>query len=141
LADELGAWLQHLMAGVEQEVFSVLEELQVTVGQTKVLQVLNACDGEISVKAVGERLQLSLPAASRSVDALVQRGWLERREDPDDRRMKRVRLSPEGQSIVERILEARRDHLTRYAATLSDAERKRLASTLSSLPHHTDPDA
>ena len=48
----------------------------------------------VSVKELAEELGLSLPGASRAVDALLQRGLVERREDEHDRRMKRAARSP-----------------------------------------------
>ena len=50
---------------------------------------------------------MSLPATSRTVDGLLQRGLLERREDEHDRRIKRVRLTDEGRDVVDRIDTAR----------------------------------
>ena len=34
---------------------------------------------------------------------LLRRGWLERREDPTDRRMKRVGITPDGRKVIHRI--------------------------------------
>lgn len=134
LTEEILAWIPRVMRGADSKVFEVLEELHVTIGQTKVLQDLHACGCEISVKEVGTRLNISLPAASRSVDALVQRGWMERREDPDDRRSKLVRLSPEGESVVKRLTDARRAHLASYLETLDEPQRRDLLSALKAIP-------
>ena len=49
--------------------------------------------GEHSVKEIAAHLVLSLPAASRAVDGLVQRGFVTRRESAEDRRSRIVALS------------------------------------------------
>lgn len=134
LADEVLIWFGRVMRGADNRIYEVLEELDVTIGQTKVLQDLHSCGCEISVKEVGNRLSLSLPAASRSIDALVQRGWLERREDPSDRRSKLVQLTPAGEVVVERLTEARRNHIASYAEQLTGEQRARLLSALQALP-------
>jgi len=80
---------------------------------------------------------LSLPGASRIVDALLRRGWLERREDLHDRRMKRVGITPDGREVVDRIETARLAGLEDYAASLTPEQRNRLSSALSDLPHRS----
>lgn len=134
LAEEIVGWFPRVMSGADSRIYAVLEELDVTIGQTKVLQDLHGCGCGVSVKEVGNRLSLSLPAASRSVDALVQRGWLARREDPSDRRQKIVELTPEGVAVVDRLVEARLTHVANYAERLTPAQRARLLSALQDLP-------
>ena len=71
--------------------------------QMKTLGMLDDCVEEVSVKELSERLGLSLPATSRTVDGLLRRGLLSRREDTEDRRIKRVRLTDDGRDVVDRI--------------------------------------
>ena len=94
-------------------------------------------DLEVSVKEVSDRLALSLPGASRTVDALLRRGWVERREDPADRRMKRVGITPDGREVIDRIENARLAGLEDYAASLTREQRATLSSALSNLPHRS----
>jgi DNA-binding MarR family transcriptional regulator len=103
----------------------------------KTLHVLADGGSELSVKELSDRLGLSLPGASRIVDALMRRGWLERREDPDDRRMKRVRITDDGRKVLDRIEAARLAGLEDYAASLTPEQRTRLSSALSDLPHRS----
>ena len=80
---------------------------------------------------------MSLPGASRTVDALLRRGWLERREDEHDRRMKRVGITESGRAVVERIDNARLAGIEQYTASLTPEQRSRLAAALADLPHHS----
>jgi DNA-binding MarR family transcriptional regulator len=135
LAGELlGLW-HHLMRGSSQHLYALIAELEISITQMKTLHALSDCTQEISVKQLSDRLGLSLPGASRIVDALLRRGWVERREDPDDRRMKRVGITPAGREIVDRIETARLVGLEKYAASLTPEQRTRLSSALSDLPH------
>ena len=63
---------------------------------------------------------MSLPAASRMVDDLVRRGFVERHEDAEDRRMKRVRLTDDGGAVIRRLNAARLNGLEQFAQTLTD---------------------
>src|SRR4051812_13184526 len=102
----------------------------------KALGVLADCGCELSVKEVSEELGISLPGASRTVDALMRRGYLERREDDADRRMKRIGITPAGRDVARRILEARLEGLEQFTSSLTSEQRTRLMAALSDLPHH-----
>jgi DNA-binding MarR family transcriptional regulator len=117
--------------------FAILGELELTLTQMKTLGMLNECVEEISVKDLSERLGLSLPATSRTVDGLLRRGFLSRTEDTEDRRIKRLRLTDAGRDVVERLASARLQGLETYAASLSDEQRAALMAALADLPHHT----
>src|SRR6266508_2833482 len=107
LAAELLELWHHLMHGSSQHLYELISELDISITQMKTLHVLADTGSEVSVKELSDLLRLSLPGASRIVDALMRRGWLERREDPDDRRMKRIGITPAGREILERIETAR----------------------------------
>lgn len=138
LAGELLDLWAHLMRGSSQQMFAVLGELDLTMTQMKTLSMLDDCTCEVSVKELSERLALSLPATSRTVDGLLRRGFLSRHEDTEDRRIKRVRLTDEGRATVQRIVTARLQGLEAYAATLSDDQRAVLMAALADLPHKKD---
>lgn len=137
LAGELHALWSHLMRGGTQQMFAILGELELTLTQMKTLGMLNECVQEVSVKELSERLGLSLPATSRTVDGLLRRGFLSRTEDTEDRRIKRLRLTDAGRDVVERLTSARLQGLEAYAASLSDDQRAALMAALADLPHHT----
>ena len=137
LAAELLELWHHLMRGSTQQLYTLIAELDLSITQMKTLHILTDGGSELSVKELSDRLGLSLPGASRIVDALMRRGWLERREDPDDRRMKRVRITAEGRKILDRIETARLAGLEDYAASLTPEQRARLSSALSDLPHRS----
>jgi DNA-binding MarR family transcriptional regulator len=135
LAGELLDLWTHLMRGSSQQMFILLGELDLTITQMKTLGMLEDCVEQVSVKELSERLGLSLPATSRTVDGLLRRGLLSRLEDTEDRRIKRVRLTDDGRAMVHRIVTARLQGLEAYAATLSDDQRAVLMEALADLPH------
>ena len=137
LAGELLDLLHHLMRGSSQNMYALIAELDISITQMKTLHALSECVREISVKELSDRLRLSLPGASRLVDGLMRRGWIERREDPDDRRMKRIGITAEGRRVIDRIESARLVGLEQYAASLTPEQRATLSSALSDLPHRS----
>ena len=130
----LGLW-QHLAHGSGGRLFQVIEELDLSITQMKVLGALDIADEEPSVKGVSQGVGCSLPNASRAVETLQQRGWVERREDADDRRVKRLRITAAGRDALQRINAARLEGIEEYAASLSPEQRTTLLAALTALPH------
>ena len=128
LAEQLLALWRAVLAPRGVATYAIFEELDLTLTQVKTLTALSV--DELTVKDLAERLGLSLPGASRAVDALVERGLLGRREDTADRRMKRLRCTGAGRDALERLDEARLAGVANFTATLPAAQRKRLSAAL-----------
>jgi DNA-binding MarR family transcriptional regulator len=137
LAAELLTLWHHLMKGQSHRMFAILDELDLSMSHVKALQVLADCGCELSVKEVSEEVGLSLPGGSRTIDALLRRGYLERREDEQDRRMKRIGITQAGRDVARRIVGARLEGLEQYTSALSPEQRSRLMSALADLPHRS----
>ena len=132
-AELLGLW-RRLLRGSSKGLYAVLSELDLSMTQMKTLHALAEREDELSVKELAEALAMSLPNASRTVDNLLQRGLLERREDPHDRRIKRVAVTDAGRDVVQRIDTARLQGLESWAAGLSPEQRQTLLDALLTLP-------
>jgi DNA-binding MarR family transcriptional regulator len=107
------------------ELLQVLVDLDSSVSQVKMLFLLED-GGEHSVKEIATALELSLPAVSRAIDGLVEKGFVTRRESTEDRRSRIVALTELGTARVTTIIEARLRKLEDFAALLTDEERTRL---------------
>lgn len=129
VAAQFAALAQHVMTRGNGELLPAVDELGVTLSQLKALAVIEAA-GELSLKAVGESLGLSLPAVSRSVESLVKRGLVTREECPEDRRSKLVRATPEGSAKIREIGELRMSGLRSFVDSLSQEELDVLAPAL-----------
>jgi DNA-binding MarR family transcriptional regulator len=64
---------------------------------------------------------------TRTVTALVERGLVERIEDPQDRRQVLVSLTPAGRQVLSDARNRRNEWLARRLAELEPAERRLLA--------------
>jgi len=129
LTEALAAVWAHLTKGSSSDLFRVVDELGLSFSQVKMLFLLED-GGEHSVKEVAASLVLSLPAASRAVDGLVERGFVTRRESVEDRRSRIVALSPAGREVVGAMLRARFATLDTFVATIAPAERDQLLIAL-----------
>jgi DNA-binding MarR family transcriptional regulator len=110
--------------------FNAIAGLDLSFTQIKALCALEADGEERSVKAMAQSLGISLPAMSRAVDGLFERGLVGREEDPADRRMKRVRLTDAGARVPRALNEARLSALKDLLDSLSDEEAEALGDAL-----------
>jgi DNA-binding MarR family transcriptional regulator len=129
LTEALASVWAHLTKGSSGDLFRVVDELGLSFSQVKMLLLLED-GGERSVKAIAAHLVLSLPAASRAVDGLVERGFVTRRESAEDRRSRIVALSSSGHAVVTAMLRARLATLDTFVAEITPAERDNLLAAL-----------
>jgi DNA-binding MarR family transcriptional regulator len=134
VAAELLALWRQILSGSTRSLYALLAELDLSMTQLKLLHVLVECKSEVSIKELAEELSMSLPNASRTIDGLLQRGLLERREDEHDRRVKRVGATPAARELIDRVDTARLQGLEAWAERLSPEQRQTLLTALSSLP-------
>jgi DNA-binding MarR family transcriptional regulator len=138
LAGDLYALVVHLHKDCNADLFEAVGTLDLSLTQIKLLHHLEEAARELTLKEGAELVHVSLPAASRTVDELVRRGFVERHEDVDDRRMKRVRLTDDGRAVIRRLNAARLSGLQQFTETLTDAERRKLAGALTKLLERAD---
>lgn len=112
MADDRDALIERL-ADLQREVSKSLaaHRLPTLVQSNLTMQQLRlvvgvAVAGPASGQELAARLGVSLGTITGIVDRLVAQGLVERREDPADRRVRRVALSPAGVELVEKLLDA-----------------------------------
>jgi DNA-binding MarR family transcriptional regulator len=89
--------------------------------------------GSTNVSEIGEQLGVTNPAASQAVDRLVGLGLIERTEDPEDRRTKRLALTREGHAIIEKSIEARSQWVEGLTDALNPEQQNMIISALTML--------
>jgi DNA-binding MarR family transcriptional regulator len=132
LARGLAGLLRYFTQASDSEFLRQADELDLTLTQLKVLVLLYDLPEPqlLSVKEVAEELGISLPAASRAIDPVVKRRLVARKEDEQDRRVKRVRLTARGETAVGRLIATRVAAAESLIAELTATEREKLADAL-----------
>lgn len=92
-----------------------------------------ALQGPLRMGALAEELGVTVATASRTVDALEERGLASREPDPDDARAVRVALTAAGKRERERRRKRFVEALERLMQELSDDERHQLVASLETL--------
>jgi DNA-binding MarR family transcriptional regulator len=120
IADIMGAQqrLQHLFA---YDRSSPIFTSHLTVSQLKILMLLSR-DGLISGGELARLLNVGLATLSGMIDRLVVQDLVERTEDPRDRRVRRIGLTPAGAELVGSIITAGAEKHRRLLSGLSAQE-------------------
>ncbi len=138
LASDLYALIVFLHKNCNADLFEAVGALELSLSQIKLMHHLEDQPRELSLKEAGELIHVSMPAASRMVDDLVRRGFAQRREDEDDRRMKRVCLTEGGRTAIRRLNAARLSGLIQFVDNLTTTESGSLAPALEQLLERDD---
>ena len=140
LALRFGALMMCTLSSEGGAVIQAIDDSGLNFSQMKVLVALAGHEDAESatVKQVSGRLGLSLASASRAVDVLVKRNLATRAEDAEDRRIRRVSLTTEGQGVADELMAARMAGLEAFVASLSSVERRKLEAALDVLLQRQD---
>ena len=85
----------------DQSMTSALEKLDLTASQGHIMGYLTHCQQPPCPRDVEERFHLSHPTVSGILSRLEQKGFVELRPDPEDRRCKRIWVLPKGMECHE----------------------------------------
>jgi DNA-binding MarR family transcriptional regulator len=122
LTRDMYALASYLMRTANVGTFNTIAELDLSFTQLKALCALEMDGEERSVKALAESMGVSLPTMSRAIDGLFERGFVDRREDPVDRRVRRLRLTDAGRAVPKALNEARLSALHELLGSLGNEE-------------------
>lgn len=94
-----------------------------------ILRVIRQGNG-LSQQALGEKLGMFPSRLVAFIDDLEERGLVERRNSPADRRSYALHLTDAGREALDQINRVSREHQDELCAALGDAERAQLADYL-----------
>lgn len=86
--------------------------------------------GACGMSKVSEGFDITPAAASQLVDKLVQSGYMQRVEDPEDRRAKLLSLTDKGRELIQQGMEERYRWVEELAEKLRAEERAQISEAL-----------
>jgi len=112
----------------------ILSSLGTRHGRFVLLMLLNKhAPGEMTPAELAEKTGVTRATISGLLDGLEKDGLVERRPDPQDRRLTRLFLTPAGVQLLERIRPTYCEWFTGLIAPLTEDERKQLVHILQKL--------
>src|SRR3981081_960391 len=101
----------------------------------RVLEVL-LNKGPLPVNTIGPKVWITPGSISVAVDRLVKKGLVSRKDHPDDRRIRRVELTPKGRALITRGFGEHAAAMEDVAGVFSKNERLTLLRLLNKLGKH-----
>jgi DNA-binding MarR family transcriptional regulator len=87
----------------------------------------------ISQNVLAARLRLEKSTVSRLASMLERRGWLDRVRDKNDTRLLRLRLTPSGSRVVQRLAASREARFSKVFEAIPADKRDAVLESLSLL--------
>jgi len=113
----------------------ILGDFGITSPQFDALVFLHR-DGDMSMGALCERMSLACSTVTDLVGRMEKGGFVTRERDRSDRRVINIRLNPQGEEMVRKVLASRIRYLTGVLKELSEEERTRAISSLELIYRH-----
>jgi DNA-binding MarR family transcriptional regulator len=131
-AEAVREWTDVFMRHSTRDIQSMTRETGLSLSQVHTLFRLHF-HSSCPVTDLGESLELTKAAASHLAQRLVEMNLVERAEDPADRRVRLLRLTPQGQRFVRRMLVSRHAWLRRLTAALTPEQQAEVVRALGHL--------
>lgn len=103
----------------------IMNECGLTLPQIVAMHVLRNRAG-VSLLAMQDALRLSASATSTLIDKMVEKGFVDRRENPVDRRLKALQLTESGVALLDRMAVSRAEEFTAAMAVVDPELRAQL---------------
>ena len=134
LLDQIGALEIRLLAGgLPEETVSLLD-YDLTLQQLRAFAVVFA-RGQAPVNQVADALGVRPNVATGIVQRLVDRGLIERHEDPADRRVRQLTVTPKGLALIEEVGAVIFAKGRRLLKRLTDEQLRQLRDLLAAMDH------
>ena len=124
--------LMHAARGFRRRSATALAPWSISPHQARALRVI-ALRGPLRSAVLADWLRIAPRSATEVVDALVQRGLVQRQPDPQDRRAVLVGITPAGAQLRQELEAARAVAAEEFFAPLDRGEREVLVGLLARL--------
>ena len=125
----VGFLLSSLGYSVARQFREALAPLRLEPREFALLRAIGAAEGQ-SQQALGDRLLIPASRMVAFVDALEARGLLERKANPEDRRVRALHLTPAGRDVLGQAFSLALAFERRICADLAAGERELLLDML-----------
>ena len=86
--------------------------------------------GPLSMSEIGRRLYISKPSMTTLADTLIDNGWAGRHNDPGDRRVINLTITPQGKKHLRQAFEIYKSDVSALLSRLDDQDMQQLSAAL-----------
>lgn len=127
-ADRILSTIPMMMRAIGQEIHEH-DACEITIPQFRALMTLQNHAGA-TVSLMAEHLGVSLPAVSRLIDGLVERGFITRATPAHDRRRVQLSLTEDGRAMLGRVHQQAIGFLAGHLTAFLDDDLERISQSM-----------
>jgi len=127
--NSVGWMLKVLCTSLDAEMSNELRRLDLNTGQFAVLMTLSEAEG-LTQAEIGKKITMPGYATTRTIDALEEKQFVERRKDDRSRRSYRIYLTDQSRRIIPELFTIVMKVNEQLLSVLSSTERKHLTAIL-----------
>ncbi len=117
--------------GFKKELSCVFKKQGLTFSQYNVLRILDACeDGHNTMRNINRIMLVSSANLTGIAKRLERSGFVIRKNDPNDDRVKRLEITQRGRKVLKDIADRKEAHVQKFLEPYSDAQKSALLGTL-----------
>ncbi len=124
--------LNRCSQSVHKKELSVIKESGLTASQFEVLEVLRDL-GDLRISDIIEKILATGGNMTVVIDNLAKDGLVQQSADPQDKRVKLIRISDKGKSLMDDLIPRYLDNINSIFDELSEAEKRTLREILTKL--------
>ena len=128
-SQSLRSWMDIVMHRSQRGWMHFAKSTGLSMPQFSILMQLHH-KGPCGMSEISERFDITAAAASQLTEKLVQGGYIERAEDPNDRRAKSIQLMPKGKELVEAGMTERYRWMDELVSKLSAEDKPKVVEAL-----------
>ncbi len=132
---KLTAVLFRAMQSVEKVIQKDIMSYDINTSEFSALELLYH-RGPQPMRSIAERMLLANSSTTYTIDKLVEKAWIKRTRDAQDRRQVMVELTPMGRAFFQTIFKQHQALLSSLYSTLSDQEIDSLITLLKKLGYY-----
>jgi DNA-binding MarR family transcriptional regulator len=133
-----------ILSGIPSVLYALFHDMNASatdvplkITQRKVLIIIETLEGA-TMTHISHMAGLKKGSFTSVADSLIEAGYVERGEDPADRRKVILRLTPEGKAVARRIINRIELHLENKLSRLEPSQRRELMNAFMVLSRYAD---
>jgi DNA-binding MarR family transcriptional regulator len=135
LVEEIELTLRQIAKQVRRKGREILTDFAITPPQFDALVYLNEF-GDLTIGELSSKLYLAYSTTTDLVDRMERNDLVERVRDVNDRRVVRLHMKEYGREMIEKVLEARRNHLAHALVHVPNDDLQTLVGSLKQIYEH-----
>ncbi len=134
-ADRAGEYMQAISREYFHHHNDDIHKVKITLPQMVVLETLRR-HGELNMTDLAGALKVTTAAMTGLSDRLVRDGYAKRVNDPDDRRVVKIKLTAKGINMADHMAEQKKKTVMKIFGMISQEERQKYLEILEHIKEH-----